>query len=104
RADPGLGLGPRSYRGAQRPRHHHHRRSRRANLASRMDDLKWIPGLPVIRNAAKEIGPGRVSHVRVAGLAESLENTAFAQFPGVVQQCRGGMGELIWFSGGKELE
>ena len=35
---------------------------------------------------------------------ESQENAVFAQFPGVVKHFRGGMGELIWFSGGKELE
>ena len=40
RANPGRGLGPCPRRGAQRPRHHHHRRARCANFASRMDDLK----------------------------------------------------------------
>ncbi|MGA7496460.1 MAG: hypothetical protein WBX00_06990 [Isosphaeraceae bacterium] len=47
---------------------------------------------------------GDVSLVRVAGLAESQENAVFAQFPGVVKHFRGGMGELIWFSGGEGEE
>ena len=97
-ADPCPGLGSCPRRGARRSRPYYHRRARRANLAPRMDDLKWIPNLPVSAMQRKKTD-GESSPCSGGGIGRISRKCCNCPIPVVVRQFQDRTGTFTCFPG-----